>query len=60
MAELLPRARIIVLTATEDVVLRRDNMRSKHTAATELTAEQTTTPVLRHLEPATTRDWNVP
>ncbi|HET6918406.1 MAG TPA: AAA family ATPase [Jiangellaceae bacterium] len=33
LAELLPHARIVVLTATEDVVLRRDNMRTKHTAA---------------------------
>lgn len=33
LAELLPHARIVVLTATEDVVLRRDDMRTKYTAA---------------------------
>ncbi|HYZ97338.1 MAG TPA: AAA family ATPase [Acidimicrobiales bacterium] len=33
LAELLPGGRIVALTATEDVVLARDAMRSKHTAA---------------------------
>jgi len=33
LAEILPDAPIVVLTATADVVLRRDEMRHKHTAA---------------------------
>jgi broad-specificity NMP kinase len=36
LADLVPHARIVILTATDEVVLRRDTTRSKHTAANYL------------------------